>query len=106
MARRRQLGWPPGAHGDRGLNTAFLLMAQYNGAAIIPLELVCRDYFSHLTPDEFMRKATKGQIDLPVVRIETSAKAARGVHLSDLARWIDDRRAAAQKELDQLRGRR
>lgn len=88
------------------MNTAFLLMAQYGGAAIIPLELVCRDYFSHLTPVEFARKATNGQIDLPVVRIETSAKAAKGVHLTDLAKWIDDRRAAAQKELDQLQGRR
>ncbi|MCK1685624.1 pyocin activator PrtN family protein [Bradyrhizobium sp. 145] len=88
------------------MNTAFLLMAQYNGAAIIPLELVCRDYFSHLTPVEFARKATNGQIDLPLVRIETSAKAAKGIHLNDLAKWIDDRRAAAQKELDQLQGRR
>ncbi|MGD5502433.1 pyocin activator PrtN family protein, partial [Xanthomonas citri pv. citri] len=65
------------------MNTAFLLMAQYNAAAIIPLELVCRDYFSHLTPDEFTRKATKGQIDLPLVRIEASQKAAKGVHLMD-----------------------
>jgi len=88
------------------LNTAFLLMAQYHGATIIPLELVCRDYFSHLTPDEFTRKATKGQIVLPVVRIETSAKAAKSVHLMDLAKWIEVRRAAAQKELDQLQGRR
>lgn len=88
------------------MNTAFLLMAQYDGRAVIPLELVCRDYFSHLTPVEFSRKATNGQIDLPVVRIETSAKAARGIHLNDLAKWIDDRRAAAQKELDQLQGRR
>lgn len=88
------------------MNTAFLLMAQYNGAAVIPLEAVCRDYFSHLTPVEFARKATNGSLDIPVVRIETSAKAAKGVHLMDLAKWIDDRRAAAQKELDQLQGRR
>ncbi|MGJ5032291.1 pyocin activator PrtN family protein [Bradyrhizobium sp. HKCCYLS2038] len=88
------------------MNTAFLLMAQYNGAAVIPLEAVCRDYFSHLTPVEFARKATAGQIDLPVVRIETSQKAARGVHLADLARWIDERRAAARKECEQLQGRR
>ncbi|MCK1492208.1 pyocin activator PrtN family protein [Bradyrhizobium sp. 180] len=87
------------------MNTAFLLMAQYN-TAIIPLELVCRDYFQHLTPDEFSRKATKGQIDLPVVRIEASQKAAKGVYLADLARWIDDRRAAARRECDQLQGRR
>lgn len=88
------------------MNTAFLLMAQYHGAAIIPLEFVCRDYFSHLTPAQFARKSTEGEIDLPLVRIETSQKAAKGVHLMDLAKWIDDRRAAAQKELDQLQGRR
>jgi Pyocin activator protein PrtN len=87
------------------LNTTFLLMAQYN-TAIVPLELVCRDYFSHLTPVEFARKSTNGQIDLPLVRIEASQKAAKGVYLTDLAKWIDDRRAAAQKELDQLQGRR
>jgi len=88
------------------MNTAFLLMAQYNGAAVIPLEKVCADYFQHLTPQQLARKATEGDIDLPVVRIETSQKAARGVHLLDLAKWIDDRRAAAQKECDQLHGRR
>jgi hypothetical protein len=88
------------------MNTTFLLLAQYGGAAIIPLELVCRDYFSHLTPVHFARKATQGEIDLPVVRIEASQKAAMGIHLVDLAKWIDDRRAAAQKECDQLHGRR
>lgn len=88
------------------MNTAFLLMAQYQGAAIVPLEMVCRDYFSHLTPVQFARKATEGEIDLPLVRIETSQKAAKGVHLQDLAEWIDARRAAARKECDQLQGRR
>jgi hypothetical protein len=88
------------------VNTAFLLMAQYQGAAVIPLDRVCGDYFGHLTPTQFVRKATEGEIDLPVVRIETSQKAARGVHLLDLAKWIDARRAAAQKECDQLQGRR
>lgn len=88
------------------MNTAFLLMAQYQGAAIVPLELVCRDYFSHLTPVEFARKATNGSLDIPVVRIETSAKAAKGVHITDLAKWIDARTEAARKECDQLQGRR
>lgn len=88
------------------MNTEFLLLAQYNGSAVIPLEVVCRDYFSHLTPVQLARKATAGEIDLPIVRIETSQKAARGVHLQDLAAWIDARRAAAQKECDQLQGRR
>lgn len=88
------------------MNTVFLLMAQYDGRAVIPLDLVCRDYFSHLTPLQLSRKTTAGEIDLPVVRIETSQKAARGIHIQDLAAWIDARRAAAQKENDQLQGRR
>lgn len=88
------------------MNTAFLLMAQYNGAAIIPLETVCRDYFSHLTPVQFARKTTDGDLDIPLVRIEHSQKAAKGVHIDDLAAWIDARREAARKENDQLHGRR
>ncbi|WP_281060566.1 pyocin activator PrtN family protein [Mesorhizobium sp. M2A.F.Ca.ET.029.05.1.1] len=86
--------------------TEFLLMAQYDGAAVIPTEKVCRDYFSHLTPQQFMRKVNSGDIDLAVVRIEPSQKSATGVHLMDLAAWIDKRRAAAKKENDQLHGRR
>lgn len=80
------------------MNTAFLLMAQYDGLAVIPIERVCRDYFSHLTPDKFLRKILAGEIDLPVVRIETSQKAARGIHLADLAAYIDMRRSAAERE--------
>lgn len=86
------------------MNTAFLLMAQYDGAAVIPLDLVCRDYFSHLTPIQFSRKATDGDIRIPLVRIEGSQKAAKGVHLNDLAEWIDARRTAAQKECRQMHG--
>jgi hypothetical protein len=88
------------------MNTAFLLMAQYNGAAVIPVDKVCVDYFPHLTPLQFLRKTTDGTIDLPVVRIERSQKAAKGVYLQDLADWIDARREAARKEQDQLHGRR
>jgi hypothetical protein len=80
------------------MNTAFLLMAQYNGQAVIPVEAVCRDYFSHLTPEKFLRKALAGEIDLAVVRIEGSQKSAKGIHLVDLASYIDKRRAAAERE--------
>ncbi|TIT90358.1 MAG: Pyocin activator protein PrtN [Mesorhizobium sp.] len=88
------------------MNTAFLLMAQFNGAAVIPVDQVCASFFQHLTPQQFVRKTTEGEIDLPVVRIEQSQKAAKGVHLLDLAAWIDKRREAAKKENDQLQGRR
>jgi hypothetical protein len=85
-------------------NTMFLLMAQYGGAAVVPLDVVCRDFFSHLTVEKLLRKALRGEIALPIVRIERSQKAHRGVHLADLAEYIDKRRAAAVKECRQLTG--
>jgi hypothetical protein len=38
------------------------------------------------------------------VRIESSQKAALGVHINDLAAWIDARTEAARKECRQLTG--
>jgi hypothetical protein len=84
------------------MNTMFLLMAQYSGAAIIPVTAVCRDYFSHLTVEQFVRKVSAGEIRIPLVRMEASQKAAKGVHLADLAAYLDERRAAAVKECQQL----
>ena len=80
------------------MNTAFILLAQYNGRPIIPLEDVCRDCFPHLTRDKFLRKHAEGEIAIPVVRIEDSQKAARGVHVMDLAAYLDKRREAALRE--------
>jgi hypothetical protein len=85
------------------MKTSFLLAAQYDGLAVIPVEWVCRDYFRHLTADEFMRKTLQGEISIPVVRIEGSQKAAKGVHLNDLAAYLDKCAEAARKECDQLR---
>ena len=87
------------------MNTAFLLMAQYSGAAIIPLERVCADYFSHLTPEKMKLKVASGQIDLPLVQLERSQKSARGVHLSDLASYLDSQHSRARAEHDKLMGR-
>lgn len=86
------------------MNTAFLLMAQYGGRPIIPLDLVCRDFFSHLSADKLVRKVADGEIILPLVRIEASAKAAKGVALTDLAEYLDKRIEAARKECRQLNG--
>lgn len=85
------------------MNTAFLLMAQYDAQAVIPVGLVVRDYFPHLSIDKFLRKVAVGDINIPLLRIEAgSQKAAKGVHLTDLAAYLDDRRAAAVKEAKQL----
>ncbi|MFB8340943.1 pyocin activator PrtN family protein [Brucella cytisi] len=84
------------------MNTSFLLMAQYSGRAIIPVDDVCRDYFPHLTPEKFVRKVTSGDIKIPLVRIEESQKAARGIHINDLAEYLDTRRAIAVREYGQF----
>lgn len=81
------------------MKTAFMLMAQYDGLAVIPVAKVVKDYFSHLSVDAFQRKVALGEIRLPLVRIEAgSQKAAKGVHISDLAAYIDARRQAAVDE--------
>jgi Pyocin activator protein PrtN len=81
------------------MKTLFLLMGQYESRAVIPLETVRADYFSHLSMDQFLRKLGSGEIKLPVVRAEASQKAARGVHLEDLAEYLENRRNVAQREL-------
>lgn len=83
------------------MQTAFILMAQYE-RAVIPAETVCRDYFAPLTLPVFLRKIGDGSINLPLIRMEESQKGARGVHVSDLAAYIDRKRAAALKEAKSL----
>lgn len=84
------------------LSTAFLLMAQYHAKAVIPVEDVCRDYFPHLKPDQFVRKVGAGEIKLPLVRAETSQKSAKGVALNALADYLDDQIARAEREFRQM----
>jgi hypothetical protein len=81
------------------MNTAFLFMAQYDGRAVIPLNVVCKDYFPHLKPDQLLRKVAIGEIRLPIMRIEKSQKSAKGVHLQDLAEYIDRQRESARRDL-------
>lgn len=85
------------------MKTIFLLMAQYDGRAIVPIERVCADYFAPLTLPNLRRKIAVGDIAIPLVRMEADCKkTAQGVHLQDLANYIDERRAAAVKECNQL----
>lgn len=87
------------------MNTIFLLMAQYEGRAVIPLHLVCNDYMN-LTVEKFKRKCLDGEIDIPIVRLGAeSQKAALGIHLSDLADYIDRQREKATAEQKKLMGK-
>ena len=56
------------------LNITFLLMAQYNGKAIVPLADVCRDYFSHLAPEKLFRKVMAGENPPPPLHYEKKQK--------------------------------
>jgi hypothetical protein len=49
-----------------------------------------------------LRKLDSGEIPLPVMRMEKSQKGARLISLQDLAAFLDERRADAQKELQQM----
>lgn len=70
----------------------------HNNPPIIPVDVVCEDYFSHLTTEKFLRKCLLGEIPLPVVRVESS----QGVPIKDLAAYIDMRIEAARKKLTEL----
>ncbi len=84
------------------MKTALILMVQHDALAIVPVELVCRDYFRHLTPESFLRKVLAGEIAIPVTRMENSQKAAKGVHIADLSAYLDKQAEAARRELSQL----
>jgi hypothetical protein len=85
------------------MKTAFILLAQYDGLAVVPVEAICRDYFRHLTVEKFLRKVLAGEIAIPIVRMEGSMKSAKGVHINDLAAYLDKQADLARKECDQLR---
>jgi hypothetical protein len=78
------------------MKTAMILLAQYE-KAIIPVEAICRDYFTHLTPAVFLRRASTGDIKLPVVSLGGTQKGAKGVHLNDLAEYLNQVREDAKK---------
>lgn len=84
------------------MKTLFVLMDQYNGQVVIPLDRVCKDYVTHLTTDMFQRKVRAGQIRIPITRMEQSQKSAKAVHITDLSEHLDLQRAAAVKESNQL----
>ena len=84
------------------MNTAIMMMAMYNARPIIPSEIVAKDWFN-LEVSKFHEKIRKGDIGVPLVLMEEgSQKCAKGVHLLDLAAYIDARREAAEKELQQM----
>lgn len=82
--------------------TEWLLCARYDGLPIIPIDRVCSDFFAPLTLPRLLRKIDDGDVALPLVRMTTTQKAAKGVALVDLARYLDDRHAEALAQFDRM----
>lgn len=84
------------------MNTLFLLMAQYEGKAVIPIGKVCQDYMG-LTVEKFKAKQVRGEINIPITRLgANSQKAMLGIHIQDLAEYIDKQRLKASVEIKRL----
>ena len=84
-------------------NTLFLLLAQFNGRTFVPLEDLCQQFFPHLSAEKLWRK--RHEIALPMHAMEGSQKALKGVHIQDLADYLDARAAEAREDCRKLHGR-
>ena len=78
------------------MNTLFLLMAEFNGRAEIPLSEICEQYFD-LSQKKSKQRAAAQQLPVPVHRLG-SQKSKWMVNLADLAAYIDAQRAEAIEE--------
>lgn len=82
------------------MKTTFLLMAQYDGMPVIPVERVCKDFFAPLTVDQLLCKIGLGEVSLPVMRTHDGPDATLFVHWRDLVDWIDEAKASAADNLE------
>jgi hypothetical protein len=74
--------------------TLGLLLKQY-GRAFISLEQARLDFFPHLSSETIRQRARDGSLGLPVTRFDASQKSAMGIHVEDLAKYLDARRRLA-----------
>lgn len=65
---------------------------------LLALEVVRTNFFSHLSADSFNRRARANDLGFPVITAERSQKSAMFVHISDLAAYLESRRAVAARE--------
>ncbi|ABN63095.1 pyocin activator PrtN family protein [Shewanella sp. SP1S1-7] len=79
-----------------GINTAFLLMAQFN-KVIVPLDQISKEYFG-LEPRTAANYAKAGRLPLAAFRTSNSNKAPWMVNVTDLAEYLDKQRDAAKQD--------
>ncbi|PWE48514.1 Pyocin activator protein PrtN [Thioclava sp. NG1] len=76
------------------MNTFYILLGKYGHEVMIPSEIVARDWFN-VGKAKFHEKVSRGEIALPVMSMDDSQKSPRGVHILDLAEYLDKRRNAS-----------
>lgn len=76
------------------MNAFYILLGKYGHEVMIPSEIVARDWFN-IGKSKFHEKVGRGEIALPVMSMDDSQKSPRGVHILDLAEYLDKRRDAA-----------
>jgi hypothetical protein len=73
-------------------------MARYDALPISPIEQVRFDLFNQLSLLNFLRKLNERFIALSDVNIEANQKCQKGVHIIDLAHFLENRREDALRE--------
>lgn len=84
------------------MKTTHILMLQYDGTAIIPARNLAEDYFD-LSEAKFVQKCRAGDIALPLIKLDSSSQKGRvGVHVQDVADFLDRCREEARADLRKL----
>ncbi len=82
------------------MKTSFLLLAQYE-KPLIPLKDISEEYFG-CAPGTAQKKASSGNLPLPIVRLSESQKSPLFVHINDLAEFIDKQTEKAREEWESV----
>jgi predicted site-specific integrase-resolvase len=78
------------------MNTAFLLMAQFN-KAVIPIDDICEEFFG-LSKGVAKNYAKAGKLPIPAFRTGKSNKSIWMINVTDLAEYLDKLRDQAKKD--------
>lgn len=78
------------------MNTYFGLLAEFNGRSELPLDEVAPRYFG-ISPRTASIRAGAQALPVPAYRAGDSQKSPWLVSAVDLAKYLDQRRAAARK---------
>lgn len=78
------------------MRTLFLLQAQFNGRAEIPLAEICNEFLD-LNEPEAKRRAAAHRLPFPAHRLG-SQKSPWMISIADLAEYIDQQKQVAQDE--------